>query len=145
MSVGSTKVHCMDFIALIQSIFSQMNCPHCHAKSAPKSIRLIREEDGMYVVTVQCAECHEEVAMAMVGIEIQGDSDEVGVLPHPEYQDPELTESELDRIEGFSTISHDDVLDAHTFFKGLGRNWQSLIPAEMRERCTVTQTESPAE
>jgi hypothetical protein len=59
------------------------------------------------------------------------------------YKDPELTDLEKARLAEYKPISDEDVLEAHHFFKGLGRNWQQLIPPEMLERCTGSDTLSP--
>ena len=48
---------------------------------------------------------------------------------------------ELERLSGFKPIREDDVLDAHHFFQNLGADWASLIPEEVRERCTAIDTE----
>jgi hypothetical protein len=49
------------------------------------------------------------------------------------YQDPEITAQERERLSTFKPIDLDDVLEAHNFFEGLGRNWQQFIPEEMRQ------------
>jgi hypothetical protein len=49
------------------------------------------------------------------------------------YQDPEITAKERERLSAYKPIELDDVLEAHNFFENLGRNWQQLIPEEMRQ------------
>ena len=48
------------------------------------------------------------------------------------YVDPELTARDKERFSSLDPIGYDDVLKAHDFFGNLGRNWQSLIPEEMK-------------
>jgi len=58
------------------------------------------------------------------------------------YKDPELTPEEKERLNDFDPIGYDDVLEAHHFFENLGRNWQSLIPEEMRQ-CQIACEAEP--
>jgi hypothetical protein len=61
------------------------------------------------------------------------------------YKDPELTPEEKERLKTFDPIGYDDVLEAHHFFENLGRNWQSLIPEEMRQCQIACEVEPPVE
>jgi hypothetical protein len=179
----------MDAFSLIQRFFTQMQCPHCGAHLDEGGIRLLREDNDMYLVHVECHHCHSEIGNAMVGMEtpmntmlrnamqsdssvvvetdedeetmefevdatlFDGDPDEVARLMdrlkqaqrmprfagaaglgglRRRYQDPELDAKERERLSTFKPIEFDDVLDAHAFFEGLGRDWQKLIPEEMR-------------
>lgn len=64
-----------------------------------------------------------------------------------QYQltDPELTDSEVERLSEFDPISSDDVIEAHRFFGSLDGNWMRFIPEEMRQSQTVPHTESPVD
>jgi hypothetical protein len=131
----------MDNFSVIQHFFTRMHCNLCAAPFEADGIQLIREEDGFYVVSVSCRACDRQIGVAMVGVE-NGDSLlEEDDEPRRIYADPELTEEELERLEQFPPISYDDVLSAHTFFQNLDERWKRFIPEEIRERCTVSDTE----
>ncbi|MEB3245279.1 MAG: hypothetical protein VKJ06_04755 [Vampirovibrionales bacterium] len=66
----------MDAFRLIQGFFARMTCNECSQRFEPSGIELIREEDGMFVVSVYCHKCQKQVGVAMVGVEsrsIKGD------------------------------------------------------------------------
>lgn len=126
----------MDQFDLIQNFFAQMQCHHCKTYFVSDGIELVREEHGVFVVSVYCHGCKRQVGLAMVGVETAAS------ISIRKFKDPELTEAELDRFSGYKPILEDDVLEAHQFIQGLGRDWQKHIPAEMLERCTAPDTES---
>ncbi|MDX2083956.1 MAG: hypothetical protein SFZ03_01030 [Candidatus Melainabacteria bacterium] len=128
----------MDGFSIIQHFFTRMNCTHCQNKFEPEGIQLIRENHGVYVVSVYCNNCERQVGVAMVGLEAQGEAD--AAAP---FQDPELTEAELERLSQFEPIGENDVLAAHEFFQGLDGDWMKFIPPEFRQPCTVSETEDP--
>ncbi len=124
----------MDAFQLIQSFFTRMRCNFCSHSFSPEDIQLLRQEEGIYIVNVYCNHCHTQNGVAMVGVEVPGSG-------APVFPDPELTEEELIRLAEYEPISDDDVLSAHEFINQLDGNWQRFIPAEMLERCKVTDTE----
>ncbi|HEY9686745.1 MAG TPA: hypothetical protein V6C52_07205 [Coleofasciculaceae cyanobacterium] len=124
----------MDAFSLIQSFFTRMRCNFCSHSFSPEDIQLIRQDEGIYIVNVFCNHCHTQNGVAMVGVEVPGQE--------TAFQDPELTEEELERLADYKPISADDVLDAHHFFNNLDSNWARFIPSEMIERCTAIETES---
>lgn len=110
----------------------------CSTPFEPEGIQLIREEEGMYIVSVSCRACDRQIGVAMVGVE---SGDEALSQPQRVYEDPELTVEELERLSDFPPISYDDVLHAHQFFNELDNGWMRLIPPEILERCTDSDTE----
>jgi hypothetical protein len=124
----------MDGFNIIQNFFTRMSCTHCQQNFEPEGIQLVRENNGVYVVSVYCHQCERQVGVAMVGLEAHGGALPEGARAQAGFKDPELTEEELERLSQYDVIKEDDVLEAHEFFQGLGSNWQDLIPAEMRER-----------
>lgn len=127
----------MDAFSLIQNFFTRMRCNFCSHSFSPEDIQLIRQDEGIYIVNVYCNHCRTQNGVAMVGVEV----------PDQEvyFEDPELTEEELERFSVYKPISADDVLEAHEFFSNLDENWTKLIPPEMLERCTAPETESEDE
>jgi hypothetical protein len=138
----------MDSFNLIQQFFTNMSCQHCQEHFTDDSIELIREDKGVYLVSVHCHGCKRQVGVAMVGMESKdlGEKNKFKLrqkLQNREnYPDPELTEQETERLAAFSAVNDDDVLNAHSFIQDLGRNWQSFIPPEMLERCKASDTEA---
>jgi hypothetical protein len=114
----------------------------------PNGIQLIREEHGVYIVSVYCHHCERQIGVAMVGIERQGmDAEHASQFMaenggadlqdlleqelealRTRFPDPELTDDELERLSAYAPISLDDVLDAHQFFHHLGRDWMKHLP-----------------
>lgn len=135
----------MDSFQLIQHFFTTMQCAFCTQPFQPSGIELLREEEGCYLVSVSCHHCDRQIGVAMVGVEVP--NGEAVALPEgafqldPRFKDPELTEEELERLAQFEPIGLDDVLMAHEFFSKLDGDWMRLIPPEIRERCTVSETE----
>lgn len=131
----------MDAFQLIQNFFSRMRCNYCSHSFAPNDIELIRQEEGMYIVNVHCGHCDKQNGVAMVGLE---SSEETG-QPIFNFPDPELTEGEVYRLSDYDPITEDDVLDAHQFIQDLDESWIQLIPSELRQPETETQTERLAD
>jgi|GEM_PF-1489544 len=59
----------MDAFSIIQNFFTQMQCPHCGQHLDEHGVELLREENGMFLVHVECRHCHTEIGNAMVGME----------------------------------------------------------------------------
>jgi hypothetical protein len=138
----------MDSFPLIQQFFTQMSCQHCQESFDADSIELIREDEGVYLVGVHCHHCNVQVGVAMVGVQRSNREDGAagsskGKRKRRRYRDPELTESELERLNQFDTVTDDDVIEAHRFIQGLDEGWMKFIPQEMLERCTASDTEAP--
>ena len=115
-----------------------MSCNYCFKPLEAEGIELIREEEGVYVVSVYCHQCHRQIGIAMVGVETQDGTTHT-------FPDPELTEEEIERLSVYEPISCNDVLAAHEFFQNLDGNWMDLIPLEIRERCIDSDTEPQPE
>lgn len=124
----------MDAFSLIQNFFTRMRCNFCSHPFEPEDIQLIRQDEGIFIVNVFCNHCNTQNGVAMVGVEVPGQD--------LTFQDPELTQEELERLGKFQPIGADDVLDAHYFFSSLGDDWMKFIPEEMRQRHTAPETES---
>ena len=125
----------MDAFSLIQNFFTRMRCNFCSHTFSPDDVQLIRQDEGIYIVNVYCNHCHTQNGVAMVGVEVPENT-------AFEFEDPELTEAEWERLSEFAPVSANDVLDAHHFFNNLDADWMKFIPPERREHQTVPETES---
>lgn len=139
----------MDAFSLIQEFFTHMKCAFCDSAFETDSIQLIRHEDDIYVVSVHCHQCDTPNGVAMVGVgEVQADGMpgqfdfDYGPAPH-DYEDPELTEDELERLADFEPVSSNDVIEAHRFIQSLDADWLKHVPEELREGITLQETPEP--
>lgn len=132
----------MDHFTLIQHFFTRVQCPSCQSHITEEGVELLREEQGMYMVSIHCNHCDSHVGVAMVGVEsgnghngeLTGRLQLTGARNKRRYKDPELTEAELERLASFAPVSDDDVLAAHHFFESLDSSWMNHIPADLRYR-----------
>jgi len=210
----------MEAFPFVQQFFTTLQCPHCGAHLQEQGISLIKEENEVFLVHIDCGVCESHVGVAMVGVEtIQAGQmspnnrktsltdaiasaielmerktsamDEFSIIEEDEedeaendldateqsgferlieavkahnsssslkvphfagalglggavrrrYVDPELPPAERKRLAKFKPVETDDVIEAHHFINGLGKDWMKHIPKEMLERCTVHETE----
>jgi hypothetical protein len=127
----------MNHFALIQKFFTRMTCPHCGSAIHEHGVELVREMNGMFLVSVSCTHCHQHVGMAMVGVDKEAHQQaspaalqRQGLLRR-RYQDPELTPTERQRLASFSPIGFDDLLDVHEEVSSLGADWVTRIPPDI--------------
>lgn len=213
----------MEAFPFVQQFFTTLQCPHCGAHLQEQGISLIKEENEVFLVHIDCDVCESHVGVAMVGVETiqagqmssnnrktsltdaiasalelmerktnaidefsiveEDDNDEdhdddedheqsehsgferlieavkahnsssslkvphfagalgLGGSVRRRYVDPELPPAERKRLSKFQPVEANDVIDAHHFINGLGKDWMKHIPKEMLERCTVHETE----
>ncbi len=129
----------MDGFSIIQNFFTKMRCNFCSCLLEPEGVELLRQDKSVYIVNVHCVQCEQQMGVAMVGLETGDPADEIRV-----YEDPELTEEEMERFEQYGRINYDDVLDAHDFFTNLGSDWQKYLPEETLEWDIEPEPESEA-
>jgi len=98
----------------LKVMFSNLCCSKCKAEFDERSIEIIRQEDGLIVTHLTCANCGKSFGVAFIGIN------------NIEVKDPDKLP--LTVQEGPEPISADDVLDAHEFIKNLDGNWQEYLP-----------------
>lgn len=120
----------MDGFNLIQNFFARMTCNQCEKHLEPEGIELIRHDDDVYIVNVECVHCEHQMGMAMVGLEGAELSD---TLPEEPFEHYELTEDDFERLKDYQRIGYDDVVEAHRFFQNLDEDWMKFIPQEMRQ------------
>lgn len=126
----------MDGFNIIQNFFTRMRCNFCSSHLQPDGIHLIRHDHDVYVVNIECLDCTRQMGIALVGLE----GAEANL--HDHFEDPELTEAELERLAQFSPIDYDDVVDAHRFFNQLEADWHKHLPVEMQQWEPVPEPES---
>jgi hypothetical protein len=95
----------MDSFSIIQHYFTKMACNFCQQHFDADGIRLIREDQGIFLVSVYCNHCEHQIGVAMVGMEPQ-------LIPPPppgrsrrRFSDPELTPRERKRLSQFAPIT----------------------------------------
>jgi hypothetical protein len=141
----------MNHFALIQKFFTRMTCPHCGSAIHEHGVELVREMQGMFLVSVSCTECHQHVGMAMVGVDKDAHQQaspaalqRQGLLRR-RYQDPELTPTERQRLAAFNPISFDDLLDVHEEVSSLGADWAKRIPPDILAKVKNSLADSVAQ
>lgn len=107
----------------LKRLFADLCCSECKNDFDEDSIKILREEDGLYVVRVVCSHCQKSFGLAFLGLE------SITLKPE-EVEDDKLP---LTIQEGPAPISEDDVLNAHDFIKMLDSDWQKHIPEDFRE------------
>ncbi|MCX5921420.1 MAG: hypothetical protein NTW61_08940 [Candidatus Melainabacteria bacterium] len=214
----------MEAFPFVQQFFTTLQCPHCGAHLQEQGISLIKEENEVFLVHIDCGVCESHVGVAMVGVEtiqagrpsrkasltdaiasaielmerktsavdefsiVEDEEDDDDDDNHEEnidyqedqqagferlieavkahntstslkvphfagalglggavrrrYVDPELPPEERKRLAKFKPVETDDVIEAHQFISGLGKDWMKHIPKEMLERCTTPEMES---
>ena len=97
-------------------MFKNMCCSVCKADFDENSIKILRQEEAMYVVNLHCNHCGKDFGVAFLGAK------DINAA----YFDKEKTP--LRMIEDLPPISDDDVLDAHKFIKNLDEHWSKYLP-----------------
>ncbi len=121
----------MNHFEIIQRFFSRMRCTFCSHHLEPDGIELIRQEEDVYVVNVECLRCTRPMGVALVGIECSSEAEDAE--EELTLLDPELSPEEFDRLAQFSPVDYDDVIAAHRFFSTLDADWRKHLPPEMQQ------------
>lgn len=107
----------------LKKLFSGMCCSNCRHDFDENSIKIMREEEGLYVVQVVCQSCKKSFGLAFLGLESV-------TLKPGEVKDDDFA---LEIQEGPPPINCDDVIDAHEFIKNLDKDWHKYIPEEFKQ------------
>lgn len=108
----------------IKQLFSGMCCSKCGHDFEDNSIKILREEDGLFVIQLVCQECKKSFGIAFLGLESI-------TLKNNEVKDEEL---ELQIQDGPSPIGFDDVIEAHKFIQNLEEDWSKFIPEDFKKK-----------
>ena len=105
--------------AFLKRLFSKLNCGVCGQKYDVSNIKILDQEDGLWVLSVHCSSCGTQGLIAAVVQE--GNITDVIT---------DLTEAEYERFDGSEVVGVDDVLEMHSFLKQFDGDFASLFPDE---------------
>ena len=105
--------------AFLKRLFSKVNCGVCGQKYDMSNIKIIDQEDGLWVLSVYCSSCGTQGLIAAVVQE--GNITEVIT---------DLTEAERERFDDSEVVGVEDVLEIHNFLKEFGGDFASLFSEE---------------
>ena len=119
----------MKNFAMVQEHFRKLRCTHCQAAFTPEGIKLLREEPDYWMVRVHCTACQQPSGVAIIGMDYGTAAAPAGEAPTRRREEPSprrvtfASKKEEERFAALPAIGHDEVLDAHRFFDGLGDDW----------------------
>jgi len=105
--------------AFLKRLFSKVSCGICGQKYDVSNIKILDQEEGLWVLSVYCSSCGTQGLIAAVVHE--GKITDVIT---------DLTEAEYERFIGSEAVGVDDVLEMHNFLKGFDGDFASLFPEE---------------
>lgn len=101
----------------VKRLFDNLCCSRCKTDFDENSITVLRQENELCVVQLQCQSCKKSFGVAILGLKEEEFED--SVCKRADYP--------LEIQEGAAPISYDDVLDAHNFIKNLDDDWVKHI------------------
>jgi hypothetical protein len=104
--------------AFLKRLFAKVNCGVCGQKYDVSNIKILDQEDGLWVLSVYCSSCGTQGLIAAVVQE--GNITEVIT---------DLTEAERERFHD-SEVGVDDVLEMHNFLKEFDGDFTRLFSGE---------------
>ncbi len=102
--------------AFLKRLFSKVNCGVCGQKYDVSNIKILDQEDGLWVLSVYCGSCGTQGLIAAVVQE--GNITEVIT---------DLTEAERERFDDSEVVGVDDVLEMHNFLKEFNGDFANLF------------------
>ena len=105
--------------AFLKRLFAKVNCGVCGQKYDVSNIKILDQEDGLWVLSVYCSSCGTQGLIAAVVQE--GNITEVIT---------DLTEAERERFGDSEVVGVDDVLEMHKFLKEFDGDFTSLFSGE---------------
>ena len=102
--------------AFLKRLFSKVNCGVCGQKYDVSNIKILDQEDGLWVLSVYCSSCGTQGLIAAVVQE--GNIAEVIT---------DLTEAERERFDDSEVVGVDDVLEMHNFLKEFNGDFANLF------------------
>lgn len=102
--------------AFLKRLFSKVNCGVCGQKYDVSNIKILDQEDGLWVLSVYCSSCGTQGLIAAVVQE--GNITEVIT---------DLTEAEHERFDDSEVVGVDDVLEMHNFLKEFDGDFANLF------------------
>ena len=105
--------------AFLKRLFAKVNCGICGQKYDASNIKILDQEDGLWVISVYCNSCGTQGLIAAVVQE--GNITDIIT---------DLTEAEHNRFDDKEAIGVDDVLDIHNFLKEFDGDFTDLFREE---------------
>ncbi len=100
----------------MRKLFSKVSCGICGQKYDAANIRILDQEDGLWVLSVYCGSCGTQGLIAAV---VQ-DGNITNVIT-------DLTEDEYERFGERQAVGTDDVLEMHSFLKEFDGDFSGLF------------------
>lgn len=129
----------MKNFSVVQEHFRKLRCAHCNEAFTPEGVKLLREEKDYWVVRVHCTACNQPAGVAIVGVEYESsdvtapaEASREAAVGSTRVRGIFSSRREEEKFAGMPPISQDEVLDAHSFFTGLGSDWMSQLPKKSR-------------
>ena len=102
----------------IKRLFENLCCSRCKSDFDENSINILRQEDELCIVRLQCQNCRKSFGIAILGLNKQEIED--SVCKNEDFP--------LEIQDGSPPITYDDVLDAHKFIQNLSDDWAKYCP-----------------
>lgn len=102
--------------AFLRRLFSKVSCGVCGQQYDAANIKILDQEDGLWVLSVYCGSCGTQGLIAAV---VQ-DGNITDVIT-------DLTEAEYERFDGSQAVGMDDVLEMHGFLKEFDGDFSGLF------------------
>ena len=100
----------------LKNLLSGMCCSVCRHDFDEESITIMREEQELLILRINCPQCGKGFGIALLGA----------------GNNFIKNESPLEFKECPEKISYDDVLDAHQFIDNLDKDWMKYIPSNLK-------------
>lgn len=97
----------------IKRLLGSLRCSKCGNDFSENSFKIMREEDGLFVLQIKCEKCNKGFGMAFLGLEQDELLNSIKVGYTPEAKP--------------NPINYDDILDAHKYIENLDENWKKFI------------------
>ena len=105
--------------SFLKRLFSKVNCGICGRKYDASDIKVLDQEEGLWILSVVCSSCGTQGLIAAVVEEGQ-----IADLV------TDLTEAEHARFAEGEGVGVDDVLDMHTFLKEFDGDFAGLFSGD---------------
>ena len=105
--------------SFLKRLFAKVSCSICGQKYDASNIKVLDQEEGLWVLSVYCSSCGTQGLIAAVVQE--GNITDVIT---------DLTEAEYERFDGGEVVGVDDVLEMHSFLKGFDGDFACLFSEE---------------
>lgn len=100
----------------IKKLMSSLNCGVCGQHYETNKVTIVSRRDKMWFLSIVCPSCHSQALV--VAVVKEGKQRKIVT---------DLTETELVKFADKNSISMDDVLDIHNFFKNFKGNFSQLF------------------